>query len=465
MNMTTRSAAQILSDLADGTLSASALMEQTLARIDEVNPQINAIFGLRDRADLMAEAAAADAGPRRGPLHGLPLAVKDLVLVAGIPSTKGSPIFADTVPERDDLLAERLRAAGAIFIGKTNVPEFGLGSHSFNPVYGATRNPYDLKVSAGGSSGGSAAVLSTGMTALADGSDMMGSLRNPAAWNNVYGFRPTFGRVPLDPVGDTFLDNLATLGPMARSPADIAILLDVISGPDPRSMHGYDVSPVAPLAASNPKGMRIGWLGDWGGAFPMEEGLLEQNEQALGVFEALGAVVEPVAPPFSADAMWDSWTVLRSWSVAMGLANLMDRKALLKDSAIWEIERGLAYSASDIHNASVVRSDWLRVAAGLFETYDALVLPTTQVWPFDVDIPYPTEIAGVQMDTYHRWMQVVVPVSLIGLPALAIPAGFGANGLPGGVQIFGPRGSDAGLLALGEAYHRATEWPQRRPAM
>lgn len=465
MNMTTRSAAQILSDLADGTLSASALMEQTLARIDEVNPQINAIVGLRDRADLMAEAAAADAGPRRGPLHGLPLAVKDLVLVAGIPSTKGSPIFADTVPERDDLLAERLRAAGAIFIGKTNVPEFGLGSHSFNPVYGATRNPYDLKVSAGGSSGGSAAVLSTGMTALADGSDMMGSLRNPAAWNNVYGFRPTFGRVPLDPVGDTFLDNLATLGPMARSPADIAILLDVISGPDPRSMHGYDVSPVAPLAASNPKGMRIGWLGDWGGAFPMEEGLLEQNEQALGVFEALGAVVEPVAPPFSADAMWDSWTVLRSWSVAMGLANLMDRKALLKDSAIWEIERGLAYSASDIHNASVVRSDWLRVAAGLFETYDALVLPTTQVWPFDVDIPYPTEIAGVQMDTYHRWMQVVVPVSLIGLPALAIPAGFGANGLPGGVQIFGPRGSDAGLLALGEAYHRATEWPQRRPAM
>lgn len=465
MTLTHQSAARLLSDLNSGRLSAAELMQATLDRIGEVNGSVNAIVALRDADDLMAEAGSLDAGPNRGALHGLPIAVKDLVNVAGIVSTQGSPIFAGHVPQQDDLIAERMRAAGAILIGKTNVPEFGLGSHSFNPVYGVTRNPYDLSLSAGGSSGGGATALATGMTALADGSDMMGSLRNPAAWNNVYGFRPSFGRVPSEPLGDTFLHHLATLGPMGRSPEDIAILLDVISGPDPRHMHGYPVSPVAPLVPADPVGLRIGWLGDWGGAFAMEPGILELSQSALSVLEDLGCNVEPVAPPFSADEMWQSWATLRSWSVAMGLAPRMGSKAEFKDTAIWEIERGLALSAADVHRASVVRSDWLKRAASLFETYDALVLPTTQVWPFDVDIPYPTEIAGRAMDTYHRWMQVVIPVSLIGLPSLAVPAGFGANGLPGSVQIFGPHRGDAEILALGAAYHAATGWPQKRPGL
>ncbi|MCB1314037.1 MAG: amidase [Sedimentitalea sp.] len=465
MTLTRRAAVDLLSDLRRGALSAAELMEGTLARIGAVNGTVNAIVALRGEDALMAEARAADRAATRGPLHGLPIAVKDLVNVAGIVSTQGSPLLAGHVPEADDLIAARMRAAGAILIGKTNSPEFGLGSHSFNPVYGATRNPYDPARSCGGSSGGAAVALATGMVALADGSDMMGSLRNPAAWNNVYGLRPSWGRVPGDPVGDTFLHQLATLGPMARSPGDLAVLLDVISGPDPRLPHGHDCPPTAPLEPAEPKGLRIGWLGDWGGAFPMEAGILDLCRDALRVLEGLGCTVEPVAPPFSAEAMWDSWVTLRHWQVAAGLAPLIAQKAQLKETAIWEVESGMALSAMEVHRASVTRSDWFRTAAALFETYDALVLPSAQVWPFDVDLPYPAEIAGRAMDTYHRWMQVVVPVSLIGLPALAMPAGFGAAGLPMGLQLFGPRGGDAALLRLGAAYHAATEWPQKRPAM
>jgi amidase len=465
MSLTRRSATELLSELNSGKLSAAELMQATLAQIEKVNPQVNAIVALRDADALMAEATAADQAKSRGPLHGLPIAVKDLADVAGIVSTQGSPIFADNVPDKDSLIAKRMRDAGAILIGKTNVPEFGLGSHSFNPVYGVTRNPYDLSVSAGGSSGGAATALATGMTGLADGSDMMGSLRNPAAWNNVYGFRPSFGRVPAEPAGEMFLHQLATHGPMARSPEDIAVLLDVISGPDSRQMHGYSVNDTAPLRPMDANGLRIGWLCDWGGAFAMEDGILALSETSLRVFETLGCQVESVAPPFSADEIWESWVTLRSWSVAMGLAPLTEQTAKLKDSALWELEQGLAVSALEIQKASEVRSAWFRAAAALFDRFDALVLPSTQVWPFTNELPYPTEIAGHTMDTYHRWMQVVIPVSLIGLPSLAVPSGFGAAGLPGGVQIFGPRGSDAKVLGLGAAYHAATKWPQKHPAM
>ena len=463
MDLTRRSAADLLGDLATGALSAAELMQATLDRIDVVNPSVNAVVVLRDADDLMAEARAKDSGPKIGPLHGLPIAVKDLANVAGMVSCMGSPALAGVVAPADDIIAARMRAAGAILIGKTNTPEFGLGSHTFNPVYGATANPYDTRLSCGGSSGGAAVALATGMTALADGGDMMGSLRNPAGWNNVYGFRPSWGRVPGEPIGDTFLHQLSTLGPMARSPEDLAILLDVISGPDPRLPHPFAAPPVAPLAPVGLTGKRIGWLGDWGGAMPMEAGILDISEAALAVLEDLGATVEPVAPPFDAEAMWTSWITLRSWQVAASLTALP--RAHLKDSAIWELDRGLAMSAMEVHRASVIRSEWFRTAARLFEQYDALVLPTAQVWPFEIAKPWPTEIAGVAMDTYHRWMQVVIPVSLIGLPALAMPAGFGAGGLPAGIQLFGPRGSDTSLLGMGASYHAATEWPQKRPAM
>lgn len=449
-----------------GETSAEDVMAATLDRIAAVNPALTAIVSLRDRDTLMAEARAADAAPRRSWLHGLPLAVKDLQAVAGIRSTWGSPLFADFVPATDDMLPRRLRAAGAILIGKTNVPEFGLGSHSRNPVFGTTANPYDTARTAGGSSGGAAAALAARLLPVADGSDMMGSLRNPAAYCNVYGMRPSYGLVPQDPLGDTFLHQLSTDGPMARNVEDMAALLETLSQPDPRLPHRIQPEPFTQALDTDPRGLRIGWLGDWGGAYRMEPGILDLCETAQQTFTEMGCEVTPLPPPFPAEKLWHSWTTLRSWAVAarLGIHHADPaRRALLKPEAIWEIERGLRLSAMEAHRASVIRSDWFATAARLFETFDALILPSAQLWPFDKTLDWPHAIGDRAMDSYHRWMEVVVPVSLIGLPAISVPAGFGANGLPMGMQLIGPRGGDRALLRLAQAWHRATDWPGRRP--
>ena len=449
-----------------GALSVRAVIEAFLDRIDAVNPAINAIVSLRPRAELLAEAEALDRAGPRGPLWGLPVAVKDLVATKGLRTTFGSPIFADHVPVADHLVSARLRAAGAILIGKTNTPEWGHGSHSFNPVFGATRNPYDPGRSAGGSSGGAAAALAARLVPLADGSDMMGSLRNPAAFCNVYGFRPTWGVVPQDAEGDTFLSTLSTEGPMARNPCDLALLLSVLSGPNPEVPFCRPPEDFSVRFGEGLNGKRIGWLADWGGAYPMEDGILGACEGALGVFEKLGATVEPLAPPFPAQELWSSWTTLRAGLNAgakRDLATDPAKRALTKPETLWEIERGAALTARDLYDASVIRSRWYACAARLFDSFDALALPAAQVWPFPLDWRWPEEIAGRKMDTYHRWMEVVVPVSLAGLPCLALPAGFSPTGLPMGLQLFGPSGADAAILAMGEAYHRATDWPGRRP--
>jgi amidase len=464
MSITRQSATKILSDIHSGELSAAELMQATLAQIENLNGSVNAIVAMRDPDELMAQARAADDSPTKGALHGLPFAVKDTGNAAGLPTTLGSPILAGNIAAKDDIAIGRIRAAGAIIIGKTNVPEFGLGSHTFNPVYGTTHNPYDTSKSCGGSSGGASVALATGMVALADGSDIMGSLRNPAAWNNIYGMRPSWAAVPAEPKGDTFLSQLAAAGPMARSPEDISLLLNVMAGPDPRQPHNTVIPSANTVRRDDLTGVRVGWLGNWGGAYPMEEGLMSQCETSLSVMSDLGAEIVSLPPPFAAEEIWDSWITLRSWETAIRLLPLAEHRSQLKDSAIWELERGMAMSAMEVHRASVIRSDWFRRAAELFEQYDVLMMPTTQNWPFDVDMAYPTEIAGHAMDTYHQWMDIVVPVSLIGVPALAMPAGFGANGLPAGVQIFGPRGSDAKILEIGAAYHAATEWPQKYPA-
>ncbi len=451
--------------IAAGELSAVNLMQATLDRIELANPQHNAIVALRDADVLLAEARAADAIPSVGPLHGMPVAIKELANVRGLPTTQGSPLFAGAIAAADDIMVARMRAAGAIIIGKTNVPEFGLGSHTYNPVYGATGNAYDPALSAGGSSGGAAVALATGMLSIADGSDEMGSLRNPAGWNNIYGFRPSWGLVPSEPRDDTFLHQLRTNGPMARSPADIALLLGVQAGPDARQPHGVVPDDYSDLSA-NVAGRRIGWLGDWGGTLPFEDGVMETCEIATTTFDEIGCPVDDLDPPFSRDALWDAWVTLRQWWAAASLAPLYDDPATrdaLKPAAIWEVEQGRRLSAAQIHAASVIRSDWFAVAARLFDTYGALVLPTAQCWPFPVAWDWPKSIGGVAMDTYHRWMEVVIPASLIGMPTLAVPAGFGAHGLPMGLQLIGRRGGDLGLLQLGQVWHSATDWPGRRP--
>ena len=461
-----RDAVDLAAMIARREISAAELMEVTLARIDEVNPKLNAIVSQIDGDAAMDMARAADKGPVKGPMHGLPLAIKDLADAKGLPTTMGSPAYKDAGPApKDDIMVARMRGAGALIIGKTNTPEFGLGSHTYNPVWGATRNAWDPSKSAGGSSGGAAVALTTGMMPIADGSDMMGSLRNPAGWANIYGYRPSWGLVPSEPEGDAFLHQLSTAGPMGRSPADVAMTLTVQAGHDPRQPHGRDLPDIEHLNADL-KGRRIGWLGDWGGALPMDTGIIETCEKALRVFYDLGCTVEKVAPPFQLELLWDSWITLRSWSIAASCAALfLDERTrdLLKPEAQWETERGLKLSAMDVHRASVIRSRWFETAAKLFDSYDVLVLPTAQVWPFPLEWTWPKEIAGITMDTYHRWMEVVVPAGLIGLPCLAVPAGFGAAGHPIGLQLIGRRGSDVALLQMGQGWHEAARWAHLRP--
>jgi amidase len=462
------SASDLSRALHAGQVAPSEVMAAWLAQVQAANGAVNAIVSLRDPDVLLAEARALDDRPPTGWLHGIPFAIKDLVATKGLRTTWGSPIHAAHVPTKDDLVAARLRGAGAVIAAKTNVPEWGQGSHSFNPVFGVTRNPYDLSRSAGGSSGGAAAALACRMAWVADGSDMMGSLRNPAAFCNVYGFRPTWGLVPQDAEGDTYLATLSTEGPMGRTIEDVARLFVVLAGENPAVPFPRTVPDVLSGLDRGVKGLRIGWLADWGGAYPMEPGILDLCEAALGQFEAMGAIVEPLAPTFPAEKIWSAWVTLRAMLNAGSKRALAEDPALrlqTKTETLWEIEAGLSLSAEAVHAASVIRSRWHAEAARLFQTYDAVVLPSAQVWPFPADWRWPEEISGRKMDTYHRWMEVVVPASLIGLPALSVPVGFGSAGLPMGMQIIGRSGDDAGVLAIGQAWHRATEWPQRRPPL
>ncbi len=461
-------------------LSCRELMQATLARIAERNPVANAIVSLRDADALLAEADAHDAllaqGRSKGWLHGIPQAIKDLSATAGIPTTLGSPLLARQVPRADDLMVQRIKDAGAIVIGKTNTPELGLGSHTFNDVFGMTRNAYDATRSAGGSSGGAAVALAHRMLAVADGSDFMGSLRNPAGWNNVFGLRPSQGRVPTVPAADAWLSQLGTAGPMARTVRDLARMLDTQAGYDPRAPLSLDDGArfADALAAAAP--VRIGWLGDLGGYLPMEPGVLQVCEQALQRLQAQGCAVEPLALGTPPEPVWNAWLVWRRVLVASRVAPLLasrvapllalpDARVLLKPEALWEHDQGLGVSAAQFLAASNQRTSFLQHLLALFARVDVLALPAAQVWPFDAALRWPREIAGRAMDTYHRWMEVVIYATFAGLPAVSVPAGFDARGLPMGLQLIGRPRDDAGVLRLAAAYEAvAGEVLQRAPS-
>lgn len=451
-------------------LSCVEVMGAYLDHVDAFNPKVNAIVALQDREGLMAQARVRDEqvarGEIMGPLHGFPHAVKDLQWVKGIRSTSGSPILKDFVPTQDSLPVERMRAAGAIFIGKTNTPEFGLGSHTYNPVYGATRGAYDQTRSAGGSSGGAAVSLALRMLPVADGSDYGGSLRNPAGWNNVYGFRTSFGVVPT--AGEeVWLPSMGVTGPMARTVADLARLLAVQAGYDPRaplSMPGEGRRFLEPLGADL-KGKRIGWLGDLGGWAPYETGVLEVCRGALKAFEDLGCIVEEATPDRAPETAWQAFIKLRQWQTGGNLAiHYADpaKRALMKPEVVWEVENGLKLTAFDVTAASTVRTAWSSSVRRLFGHHDYLVMPTAQVFAFDVNEHWPREIAGRRMATYHEWMKAVCMVTMSGCPSLAAPAGF-ANGLPMGLQIIAPVGHEMDCLRLAHAYEAATAWVAKRP--
>lgn len=439
------------------TVSVRQVVTAFLDQIDKFNPDHCAIVSLRPRDETLKEADACDAAPKSGALFGLPIAIKDLAQTKGLRTTFGSPIYASHVPEEDDLHVQRIRKAGAIIIGKTNVPEFGFGSQTYNPVFGATRNAYDRTLTAGGSSGGAAVALALNMIPLADGSDMAGSLRNPAAFNNIYGFRPSQGRVPAYPSTDMFMTQMATEGPMGRCVADVALLLSVQAGYDarvPLSLAGEGQE----FAGENlpaAQGKRVAWAADLNGALPMEAGILDLCQKGLSHLEAAGAIVEPFVPEFDYERLWQAFKVLRQFSASGGLLahyNNPAERELLKPEAIWEIEQSLKLSAHDVYAASVVRSEWYQSLQKTFATYDFIAMPSAQVFAFPVEQHWPKSINGVAMDSYHRWMQVVTPGTMSGCPIISLPVGFDTKGRAMGLQVMGKPRHDLAVLRLARAY-------------
>ncbi|MEU6794535.1 amidase [Nonomuraea wenchangensis] len=436
-------------------VSAVEAVRACLDRIDQVNPHVNAVVTLAAEQALDA-AKAADAREPDGPLHGVPVAHKDLVDTAGIRTTYGSPVYADHVPDRDELIVERLRAAGAISIGKTNTPEFGTGSHTVNEVFGATRNPYDLSRSAGGSSGGAAVALATGMVPLADGSDMGGSLRNPASFCNVVGLRPTPGRVPVVSDVNAWY-TLSVLGPMARTVEDVTLMLGAIAGFDRRSPYAIKEF-FAPEPEEGVRGMRVAWSPDLGG-LPVDPRTAAVTATAPAVFERLGARVEQVELDLS-DAE-DAFRTYRAWNYALSFGDL-DR---LGPNTAWNVEQGRRVTGADLARAERARSRLYQRMAAFFDVYDVLIAPVSQVPPFPVEHPYVSEINGQELPDYLAWMRSAYWISVLHAPAASVPAGFTPEGLPVGVQIVGAPFADARVLRVARAFEQATGHGLRRPLL
>ena len=447
-------------------LSCVEVLDAFQAQIARLNPLVNALVAPAAPELLRSQARERDAqlarGESLGPLHGFPQAPKDIMPAAGMVTTKGSPLFRGQVSKTDAVVFERMRAGGALFVARSNSPEFGLGGHTYNPVYGLTRNAFDPARSAGGSSGGAGVAVALRMLPVADGSDMMGSLRTPAAFNNVYGLRTSVGCVPHGPADEVFFQQFSVAGPMARNVPDLALLLSVQAGFDarlPLTRRSEGRQDWVAALERNLRGTRIGWLGDLGGHLPTEAGLLDTCRAALAAFSQIGCTVEEAVPSFDLESLWRAWIDLRSFSVAGANGALYAdpaKRALLKPEAAWEIERGLALSAMQVYEAARVRSAWYQCLRELFARFDFLVLPAAQVFPFEATQTWPSSVGGQAMDSYHRWMQAVVPASMAGLPALAVPAGFGPQGLPAGLQILGPTQSDLAVLQIGHAYDLAS---------
>jgi len=451
-------------------VSCREVMAAFLDHIEGFNPRVNAIVSLQPRAALLEQAEERDRelarGQRRGWMHGFPHAVKDLAPTRGLRTTWGSPLL-DTVPGEDAIFVERIRNSGAIIIGKTNVPEFGMGSQTYNSIFGATLNPWDLSKTAGGSSGGAAAALALRMLPVADGSDMMGSLRNPAAYNNVLSLRPSYGRVPSADI-ELFFGQLMVAGPMARSAADLALLLSVMAGPDARAPFSIDEDAAifTHILERDFSGTRLAWLADLGGYLPMEPGIVDLCRAALKALETIGCAVAESGLGFPPERMWESWVTLRHWLIAGNLGALYNdsaKRAQMKPEAIWEVEGGMKLSAHAVYQASAERSELYRAVLKLFDTYEYLALPSAQVFPFDASTHWPKTVNGVAMDTYHRWMEVVVLASMLGFPVANVPVGFSRDGLPMGMQIIGRRHADFAVLQLAHAYEQTTHWVRDYP--
>ena len=450
-------------------LSAQEVTAACLEQTELTNPHVNAIVTLvperamrdaRAADEILAEALAY--GEDVAPLHGLPVAHKDLAPTRGIRTTFGSLIYEDFIPDEDALVVERLRRSGAITVGKTNTPEFGAGSQTFNEVFGETLNPYDTTRTCGGSSGGAAVALACGMVPIADGSDMGGSLRNPASFCNVVGFRPSIGRVPSWPAQAAW-SQLSTEGPMARTAQDAALMLDAISGPDPRS----------PLAISEAgedfprslerdfSGARVAWSRDLGG-LPVDPRVTTVLDGQRRVFDDIGCLVEDDEPDFTnADEVFKT---LRAWHFELNYGDLLEEHSgRIKETLVWNIEQGARLSGPEVGRAERGRTELYHRVRNFMQDYEFLIAPVSQVPPFDVKQRYVKEINGIEMGTYIDWMKSCYYVTVTGLPAISVPCGFTPEGLPVGVQIVGRHRDDLGVLQLAHAFEQATGFGKRRP--
>jgi amidase len=463
-----RPATELAGLLRSREISARELLDAHLDRIERLDPSVNAIVTL-DAPGARAAADAADAalaaGEPVGPLHGLPVAHKDTHATGGMRTTWGSPLHTDTVPLRDELVVARLRSAGAIRVGKTNVPEFAAGSQTFNTVFGATHNPYRHGLSAGGSSGGAAAALAAGFVPLAEGSDMGGSLRNPAAFCNVVGLRPTPGRVPTWPAAMGW-SQLSGQGPMGRTVADVALQLSVLAGPDPRVPISLSDDPAgfaAPLPDSL-AGLRVAWAPDLGGRVTVDPAITSVLASSAAAFAELGATVEDDCPDLSgAD---DVFGTLRAWIFDTNYSDLARRHPdKVKESIRWNAEMGAKLTGADLARAEIAHTKLYERMIAFFERYDVLLAPTTQVLPFPVELEYPTEIGGVPQDNYLEWMRSCTIITPTGCPALSVPGGFTPDGLPVGLQIIGAPRADRRVLEVGHAFEQATAFGSRRPPL
>jgi amidase len=447
-------------------VSATEVMKAFIAQIERVNPKVNAIVTLVPELALAA-AKRLDGrkkSPEWGALSGLPIAYKDLIPTKGIRTTFGSKVYEKKIPEENHLLVERLSQAGAITLGKTNTPEFGAGSQTFNAVFGATRNPYDPSKTCGGSSGGAAVAVACGMLPFADGSDLAASLRNPGNYCNVVGFRPTPGRVPGWPSANAW-DTLSVIGPMARTVSDAAFLFSAMAGPDPR----------APTSIAEPGSLfqkdlkrkfsktRIAWSRDLGG-LPMDPRVTAVLESQRKTFSSLGCVVEEGEPDFTGAT--EAFETLRAVGFLGRFGAVMkDHRNKLKDTVLWNIEEGLKRSAEQIAAAEATRTALFHRMRAFLERYEFLVCPVNQLPPFPVDVQWPREIAGVRMDNYLDWMKSCYYITITSHPAISVPAGFTPEGLPVGIQIVGRYRDDLGVLQLAHAFEQATQIWKQRPAL
>jgi amidase len=448
-------------------LSAREALAAHLKQIERVNPKVNAIVTLVPELAADAAAKADEMQARKetlGPLHGLPVAHKDLLETRGIRTTYGSLLFKDYIPAEDNIVVERMRRAGAIIIGKTNTPEFGAGSQTFNKVFGATRNPYDLTKTCGGSSGGAAVSLACGLAPVVSGSDTGGSLRNPAAFCNVAGFRPSVGRVP-NPKAAFAWSTLSTSGCLGRSVADLAYVLSTIAGPDrgaPLSINEPGEVFARPLDRSF-KGVRVAWFKDLGGV-PFDSRVRAVVDGHRKTFESLGCIVEEAEPDFAPAEI--AFRVLRALGSANAYgAQLHDHPDAFKDKLKGEIEEGLRLTGMDVARAEAAHGQLWRSFQAFLEKYEYFVLPTTQLPPFEVDTPYPKEIAGVKFDNYIDWMKSCWYISATGNPAASVPGGFTPEGLPVGVQIVGRNKEDFSVLQLAHAFEQTTGFGKKRPSI